>query len=212
MHPEQYLAERVEDQIKWYNRKGRANKRAYRTLRVLGVLIALGIPIMSSFLDDKNVPYLKLIIAVAGAAVALIEALLSLYKFRDNWTAYRNAAEALIQHKYLFSTRAAPYNVARPFVLFVQNAEGIMSGERVAWMKLNTAEEEKLLPEKEESSAAPDTQQAVAEGSTQPAAPEASTVDNTAPDSGAEVADAGAEGEADNTAPEGTANSQNSAI
>ncbi len=150
MNQEQYLAERIEDQIHWYNRKSRANKRAYRTLRVVSVIVALAIPIMSSFLDNGNVPYLKVAIAVSGALVALIEGLLTLYKFRDNWTSYRNAAEMLIQHKYLFITRSAPYNVARPFVLFVQNAENIMAGERIAWVKLNTAEEEKLILEKED--------------------------------------------------------------
>ncbi len=149
MNQEQYLADRIEDQIKWYNGKSRLNKNYYRTLRVVSVMMALAIPIMSSFLDGGNVPYLKLVIAVAGALVALIEGLLQLYKFRDNWTNYRAAAESLIQHKYLFSTRTAPYNVAKPFVLFVQNAEGIMAGERIAWVKLNTTEEEKLLTGKE---------------------------------------------------------------
>lgn len=153
MNQERYIKERVDDQISWYNGKSAKNKKAYRTLRVLGVAIALSIPVMSGFLTNENAGGLKFLISIAGAAVALCEALLTLYKFRDNWTNYRNSAENLTQHKFLFAAGASPYNVPDAFILFVQTCEGIMSGERVAWLKTQTAPEEKPAPKEESSEA-----------------------------------------------------------
>ncbi|MBS1614686.1 MAG: DUF4231 domain-containing protein [Bacteroidetes bacterium] len=138
MSPEEYLKSRVETEIDWYNRKSKINKRAYRSLRVLSALVALSIPVMSGLLQDGNAASLKVTLSIAGAFVALCESLLALYKFHENWTNYRQAAEGLTQHKFLFSTGAAPYSGADAFTLFVQNAENLMAGERIQWLKQNT--------------------------------------------------------------------------
>jgi hypothetical protein len=138
----EYIKTRVDYQIDWYNRKSGRSKRAYRALRVFSAVVALSIPVMSGFLNDGNAGSMKVALSIAGAIVALCEALLTLYKFRDNWTNYRNAAEGLTQHKFLFVTGAAPYGGADAFALFVQNAESIMAGERIQWLKQNTMPEE----------------------------------------------------------------------
>jgi hypothetical protein len=142
MTSDEYIKTRVDDQISWYSSKSRRSKRAYRGLRVFSAFVALSIPVMSGFLDDGNAGSMKVALSIAGAMVALCEALLALYKFRDNWTNYRNAAEGLTQHKFLYATGAAPYGGADAFGLFVQNAESIMAGERIQWLKQNTMPEE----------------------------------------------------------------------
>ncbi len=193
MNDAQYIRERVQDQIYWYGRKSQKNKKAYRTLRVLGVAFALSVPIMSGFLDGTNASWLKFAISLAGAFVALCEALLTLYKFRDNWTNYRNAGEMLTQHKYLFSTGAAPYNGPDAFILLVQNAEAVMSGERISWVKLNTMPEDKLMP----ASMQKDVQDADA-GEAQ----EKSAAESKAPEESASAAPAPGEESAETGAPE----------
>lgn len=141
MNPAEYIKTRVDYEIDWYNRKSKVNKRAYRTLRVLSALVALSIPVISGLLQEGNAASLKITLSIAGAFVALCESLLALYKFHDNWTNYRNTAEGLTQHKFLFVTGAAPYSGADAFALFVQNAENLMAGERIQWLKQNTMQE-----------------------------------------------------------------------
>jgi len=142
MNQADYIKDRIDCEIDWYSKKSSRSKRAYRALRVFSAAMALSIPVMSGFLNDGNARSLKVVLAIAGAAVAFCEGLLALYKFRDNWTSYRSAAEGLMQHKYLFATGAAPYGGSGAFALFVQNAEGIMAGERIQWLKQNTMPEE----------------------------------------------------------------------
>lgn len=142
MTPDEYIKTRVDNQIAWYSSKSSRSKRAYRALRVVSAVVALSIPVMSGLLNEGNAAHLKITLSIAGAAVALCETLLALYKFRDNWTNYRNAAEGLIQHKFLFATGATPYGGADAFAQFVQNAESIMAGERIQWLKQNTMPEE----------------------------------------------------------------------
>ncbi len=160
----EYLQSRVEDQINWYDRKSSRSKRAYLLLRVCSVIVALAIPVLSGLLTEANAAQMKLTLGIAGAFVALCEALLTLYKFHDNWTNYRNATEGLKQHKFLFETKAAPYGGTDAFPLFVQNAESIMAGERIQWLKQNTSPEE---PPKKPEEAQQEEAQPAGEADTQ---------------------------------------------
>lgn len=134
----QYLKDRIDDQIAWYSRKSGTCKRAYRRLRMLSVVIALSIPILTGLIGKGWVSdeALKLSIAIAGAAVALAEAVLGLNKYDELWTGYRAAAEGLKYHRYLFEAGAEPYNRPDAFQLFVQQAESLMASERTAWVQV----------------------------------------------------------------------------
>jgi hypothetical protein len=133
----QYLQQRIDDQIGWYERKSSLNKKWYRSLRILSIAIALAIPILTGFIGKGHDDELKVAISIAGACVALLEGLLSLYKFQDTWTQYRATGESLKYHKFLFETGAVPYHDARAFSLFVQNAEDLMAKERLGWFRGN---------------------------------------------------------------------------
>ncbi len=68
-----------------------------------------------------------------GLIVAVIAGIVSLYRFQENWTEYRAAAEALQQEKYLYLTRVEPYNASNPFELLVQRVEALLRTERSGW-------------------------------------------------------------------------------
>jgi len=133
----QYMEQRIDDQITWYSGKSRRNKISYRTLRILSIIIALSIPILTGFIGKGHDDMMKVTISVAGALVALFEGLLSLYKYQENWIQYRSTAESLKHHKFLFETRAAPYHEAGAFSQFVQVAEALMANERMSWVQGN---------------------------------------------------------------------------
>ena len=146
----QYLQERIDDQINWYDMKSRRNRKWYRSVRICGIIIALSIPILSGFIGGNNDAHLKIVLSVAGAVVALLEGLLSLYKFHENWIQYRATAESLKYHKFLFITGAAPYHEADAFSLFVQHAEGVMAKEQMGWVQGNQPSSSKTAAEKKE--------------------------------------------------------------
>lgn len=132
-----YIKDRIEGQIRWYELRAGRCKRWYKRLRVTSIVVSLSIPILTSLIDQpgKDNGALKIFIAVAGALVALIEGVLSLNKYHELWTGYRATSEGLKYHRYLFETGSAPYNAANAFQLFVQNAEGLMASEHTNWMQ-----------------------------------------------------------------------------
>jgi Protein of unknown function (DUF4231) len=54
LSPEKYLEERIEDQIKWYEKKSRSNKRGYVLLRLVEILSAAAIPFLAGFDQHPN--------------------------------------------------------------------------------------------------------------------------------------------------------------
>lgn len=133
----EYLKNRIDDQISWYEKKSRGNKNWYRRLRIVSIAIALSIPILTSLIGSEKIEEdtLKIIIAVAGATIGLIEGLMGLNKYHDLWSTYRMAAEKLKYHRYLFEAGAAPYDGEDSFQVFVKNAEDIMASERAGWQQ-----------------------------------------------------------------------------
>jgi len=134
MEQEEYLKNRVDDQITWYDRKSVSNQRWFYRLRVVEIAAAATIPLLSGYTDPFS--NLKIIIGILGLLTAVIAGMLALYQFQENWTAYRSTCESLKQEKYLFLTKTEPYNGSDPFPLFVQRVESILSKERTAWTQI----------------------------------------------------------------------------
>jgi len=133
MDQEEYLKNRVDDQIAWYDRKSASNQRWFQLLRMVEIVAAATIPLLAGFVEPFS--DLKIVIGILGLVVAVIAGVLALYQFQENWTAYRATCESLKQEKYLFLTKTEPYNGNDAFPLFVDRVEGLMAKERVAWTK-----------------------------------------------------------------------------
>lgn len=131
MTPDQYLDQRVADQIAWYDRRSRANQRAFHGLRSIEVVAAASIAALAGHANSDN--YLPIVVAALGLAVAVIAAVVSLFRFQENWTEYRITCEALRHEKFLFLTGTDPYNVEQPFPLLVQRIESLISKEHSNW-------------------------------------------------------------------------------
>ena len=137
MNEEEYLKNRLDDQIDWYDRKSSKNQKNYKLFQLILILSAAAIPLLSGYLGQEGTTkYLPYIIGVLGFLVAIITAILSLYKFQENWTAYRTTCESLRQEKYLYLTKTDPYKGKSALNLLVQRVEMLISKENSSWAEI----------------------------------------------------------------------------
>lgn len=140
---EDYLKTRINDQIAWYERKSSWNKNAYNRMQVASILFGSAIPILTVFEGDVATnQWIRFLIAFLGGGVAFISAVVSLYKYEENWVKYRTAAQLLTREKNLFLTQTTPYTTDTAFALFVQNCEAIMAAENSEWNQMFSAKSE----------------------------------------------------------------------
>ena len=136
MTEEQYMKERVDDQIDWHSNKGKINKKLYLNLSSGIVISAAMIPFFSG-IATKDHEWPQYVTGVLGVIAASLTGIVSLAKFQEKWTTYRITAESLQREKALYQTSAGPYS-HRPgdFKLFVENIEKLLSNENARWTEI----------------------------------------------------------------------------
>lgn len=130
---EQYISERLDDQINWYDKKSSWNQKRYKRLRIITISLAVMIPFLTGLIDENSKDLLKILIGVSGAMVAIIEGFQSTYKFQENWIQYRTTTESLKHQKMLFLTQSGPYASDDSFSVLVENVEALISKENSDW-------------------------------------------------------------------------------
>jgi len=131
VNQDDYIKDRVDGQIEWYDRKSGANQRWFRWLRIVEIIAAGSIPLLVGYAD--SISEFKVVVGILGLLIAVIAGVLGLYQFQENWTGYRTTCEALKQEKYLFLTKTQPYDQGDLFALFVQRVENLISKEHSTW-------------------------------------------------------------------------------
>ncbi len=131
MAPEEYIEQRLNDQIDWYDRKSGTNQRWFKRLRFAEIVAAAIIPFLSGFAGG-SLP-IKVAIGALGVVVAVIASLLGLLQLQEHWIEYRATAESLRREKFLFLTQTEPYNKDDAFHLLVQRLEALLSKENADW-------------------------------------------------------------------------------
>ncbi|MEM9273347.1 MAG: DUF4231 domain-containing protein [Cyanobacteria bacterium P01_F01_bin.143] len=130
MDDNEYLSDRLEDQIRWYSKKSQYNQKYYKRLRLTEIVSAAVIPFLAGMQDFS---YSKLIIGILGVVIAISAAASSLYKFQENWIQYRTTAETLKHEKYLYLTKSPPYDGEAPLKALVERIESLISKENTQW-------------------------------------------------------------------------------
>jgi hypothetical protein len=138
-----YLTNRVSEQITWYDNKSAVNKKIFLSLKISEIMLALMIPFLSGYVNLNDVA-VKMTIGILGILVAGIAGLITLIKFQENWIEYRTVAESLKLEKYLFLSKAGPYQQAQDaFPLFVERIESLLSNSTKKWTSYVTKIESK---------------------------------------------------------------------
>ncbi len=131
---------RLEDQIRWYDRKSAENQRRFKAVKALQLLAAAAVPVVATLDLHAAVP------AGLGGAIVVLEGFLQLNQYQQNWTSYRSTCEALKHEKFLFLAHAGPYAGARDGrAVLADRIEGLISQEHAKWV---SAREESAVPDR----------------------------------------------------------------
>lgn len=133
MTEQDYLSQRIDDQIGWYSKKSTFNKNRYQFIKALVIITSACIPVLA-ILITENDNLLKVIVGFAGVLIVVLEGLLALYKYKDLWLQYRMTSELLNREKVLFLTGAGIYKKNKTLQVFVERAETIMGSENKNWL------------------------------------------------------------------------------
>ncbi len=131
MKEDEYLKDRLEDQLIWYDQKSLYNQKCFKGFRLLEIITAALIPFLSGMLDQY--PRVAWVIGGLGVVIAVSAATSTLFKFHENWIEYRMTAEQLRHEKYAFLTDSKPYDNEDKFGLLVERVEALISKENSAW-------------------------------------------------------------------------------
>lgn len=132
MNPEEYLKQRVENQIEWFSRKSRQNNANFIGFEIVAILFSVSIPFAAVFMSEKN-EWARYLVSFMGVMIAMITGIVTLMKYRDNWIEYRATAEMLKRERYLYLTRCGDYANENCFDTFVQRIESILAKEAASW-------------------------------------------------------------------------------
>ena len=129
--------QRLEDQIDWYDRKSIANQRTYKQMKVVEILAAAIIP----FLAALRSPDIGMVTGALGVLVTVLEGMLHLNQYQQNWINYRSTCEALKHEKYTYLGKATHYaNVPDAHALLAERVETLVSEEHAKWASLQQQE------------------------------------------------------------------------
>jgi Protein of unknown function (DUF4231) len=135
MNADEYVKERLEPQIEWYNKKSQRNKVGYYLLRIIEIVCAISIPLIMGYVSDQT-PFLKTAAAILGVIVGVISGFLGLFQTQENWISYRTTCETLRHEKYMYLTKNKPYDNDDYFSLLVDRVEHLISKENSEWSQL----------------------------------------------------------------------------
>jgi hypothetical protein len=144
MSPDDYMVNRVDDQIQWYDKKSQSAQWWFKRLSGVEVLSAAAIPLIAGFGNELSPLFpVKLVVGVLGAMIVVISSFVSINQFQEKWIEYRTTCESLKHEKFLFLTKAEPYQNNDAFNLFVQRIESLISKENSAWSQYTQSALEK---------------------------------------------------------------------
>lgn len=141
---DRYLKDRVNDQINWLNGKSSSNQQSYKLIRTTVIILSISIPFATGYVDEPPyATYVKFGIGLAGVLIAVLESILALQKYQENWVQYRTTSETPTQEKMMFTYRAGRYaDTDTPFQDFVMEVESILGNENKTWGKYVIAQKD----------------------------------------------------------------------
>jgi hypothetical protein len=128
--PSDPIMARLEDQIDWYDRKSSLNQRVFRRIKITEILAAALIPFVSVF----RMQFVSYTTAGLGVLITVLEGMLHLNQYQQNWINYRSTCEELKHEKYVYLGHAGPYaSVNDPHALLAERIESLVSQEHAQW-------------------------------------------------------------------------------
>jgi hypothetical protein len=128
------IYKRLLDELAWYSQKSRAARSAFKRIKVMEIVAAALIPFLTG-LTAHNWPWMPYLIGSLGVMITVLEGLLHLNQYQENWSNYRNTAESLKHEKFLFLAKAGPYaDAADSRAMLAERVEALISQENTQWV------------------------------------------------------------------------------
>lgn len=138
----QYLVDRVDDQLKYFDSRAMSNQRAYRRLKLVAItcniLTTMTIALAFTAPDRLKVPMSILALVLSTIVLATYQ-LEEFQSFGAKWEKFRLVAEQIKSEKFMFLNRAGRYSAVdleRGRELFVESVEGLIRGTDIAYFTL----------------------------------------------------------------------------
>src|SRR5579872_2939991 len=124
------IMERLEDQIGWYDRKSATNQRYFKRIKTIEIASAAVIPFLGTF----KFAQVLWVSGGLGVLITMLEGMLHLNQYQQNWIAYRSTCESLKHEKYVYLAKASPYaDAPDPHALLAERIESLVSQEHAKW-------------------------------------------------------------------------------
>lgn len=135
MEQTEYLKERLEDQILWYDTKSSYHQNHYKRWKRMQIILTAFLPLSTGLIGRFQ--WFSIMFGIIGVLIACIEGVLALGKHHENWIEYRSICETLKHEKYMFLTKTGVYKEDEPFPYLVERVESIISKENINWASLH---------------------------------------------------------------------------
>lgn len=124
-----YLKERYEPQVKWYDEKSISNKRINNLIQFPIIIIGVIVPVSAAVIEDKWPTIILSTIVAAGMAI------LKFGRFEEHWHNYRTTCESLRKEKHFYEAKIGEYQGCKdPEQVFVERVENLTSQEHTKWV------------------------------------------------------------------------------
>jgi Protein of unknown function (DUF4231) len=133
MTDQEYLAQRLQDQLDWFERKAAWNQRWHKRLRMTEIVAAALIPSLVAFGMEGD--RAQAVSAALGILIAISAGAMGLFKFHENWVQYRTTAEQLKHERFLYETASGPYRDSDRYAVLVEQVEGLLMKDVSAWSR-----------------------------------------------------------------------------
>lgn len=134
MNEQEFLENRLEDQIRWHDGKSGWNNWWFKRLQVLAIVCGALVPLVVG-IGDETPLLVKVLAGGLGVVVAVSTGVIGLFRFQELWIDYRVTAEALRGEKFRYETKVPPYDSAEAFSVLVDRVENLLDRQNVRWRK-----------------------------------------------------------------------------
>lgn len=138
-----YLMDRYEDQINWYDRKSARNQKVYRDLQLSVIVLSAITPVLVAIVPEAT----RWPAVFIAALVAIGTTMLKTFKYQENWINYRTTCETLRKEIHFYKAGVADYKDSEDReALFVERVESLISRENTMWLTTQRPKEGKKSP------------------------------------------------------------------
>lgn len=142
---EDYISERLENQITWYDKKAINYKKCSNTIYIFSILVSSSSGLISilPLVTKLNNNIMLVASSTLSIIVAVSLSISKIKKFDELHSTYRMTCEKLKSEKYLYLTSTADYDCEDLLrdKLLVSRIESLLSTEVGNWAQLNEKKE-----------------------------------------------------------------------